>query len=124
METEAVLYILSVLESGEWEWILSEILEREMKAADKERQEAIMRLFRFAPHYIAIDSQTLDLARRLNIKGLRSPDALHLASAEIGGAAVLLTTDDKFLRIARRIASDFQVQVYNPAVWLKEKAVP
>ena len=52
--------------------------------------------------------------------GFRAYDALHLACAEEGGADVLLTTDDRFLRRAERHGNILRVQIENPILWLLE----
>jgi len=46
-------------------------------------------------------------------------DALHLAAAERASADVLLTTDDGFLRVAKRELSQLQVAVENRLIWLQ-----
>jgi hypothetical protein len=45
-------------------------------------------------------------------------EALHLVSAELGGADILLTTTRKFINAARKATS--YIQVKNPLVWLTE----
>jgi predicted nucleic acid-binding protein len=51
-------------------------------------------------------------------------DALHLACAESGRADVFLTTDDRLLRVAKRVAASLKVRVANPLDWLREGAAP
>jgi hypothetical protein len=43
-----------------------------------------------------------------------------MASAETGGATVLLTTDDRLLRIARRQAGLLRTKIANPLVWVHD----
>jgi predicted nucleic acid-binding protein len=50
----------------------------------------------------------------------KSFDALHLACAESVFAEVLLTTDDKFLKKAKKNKSVLKVRVENPVTWLME----
>jgi predicted nucleic acid-binding protein len=50
--------------------------------------------------------------------GIKSYDALHIASAEEGGVDVLLTTDRKLIKAAAR--SDAKVTVKNPLIWITE----
>ena len=52
--------------------------------------------------------------------GFKHYDALHIACAESGGADVLLTTDDRMLRLAKRHSAQLQVQVENPYTWLQK----
>ena len=56
-----------------------------------------------------------EFQRTVNIKPF---DALHLASAEYGGADILLTTDKKFVNRAKE--ADTNIKVSNPAIWLTE----
>ena len=51
--------------------------------------------------------------------GFKHYDALHIACAESGGADVLLTTDDRMLRLAKRHSAQLQVRVENPYTWLQ-----
>lgn len=44
------------------------------------------------------------------------------ACAEAAGADILLSTDDAFVRRARRLQHDLRVRVTNPVQWLKERA--
>ncbi|MBG1258672.1 hypothetical protein [Nostoc commune] len=54
--------------------------------------------------------------------GFKDYDALHIACAEAGNADVLLTTDDRMLRLAARYKDLLQVRVENPLQWLREVA--
>jgi predicted nucleic acid-binding protein len=56
-------------------------------------------------------------AERFTDTGLGVYDALHIASAEIGGADVFLTTDDRLIRAVRR-ADIVRLGVANPLEWL------
>ena len=57
-------------------------------------------------------------AKALTNRGFSSMDALHLACAESCGANVFLTTDDKLVRSASRLAEQLNVVVENPLHWL------
>ena len=50
--------------------------------------------------------------------GFKWFDALHIASAESGTADILLTTDDRFVRRAKRVFEQLHVRVENPHTWL------
>ena len=65
-------------------------------------------------------SAEADRARRLELLGFSPFDALHLASAEPGGADVFLTTDDDLLRRARRSPGSIHIRVENPLSWYEE----
>lgn len=53
--------------------------------------------------------------------GFQSFDALHIACAEKGEAAVFLTTDDSLLRKAAKNKGILKVKVENPVKWLMEE---
>jgi predicted nucleic acid-binding protein len=57
-------------------------------------------------------------SKELECFGLKSYDALHLASAEAGGVDVFLTTDRRLISAAER--SDIAIKVKNPLLWLAE----
>ena len=59
-------------------------------------------------------------AAYLESLGFKLFDALHIACAESGSADVLLTTDDRMLRLAKRHSAQLQVYVENPYTWLQK----
>jgi predicted nucleic acid-binding protein len=52
--------------------------------------------------------------------GFSGIDALHLACAESAAADVILTTDDRLLRLSTRHAALLRVTVANPLGWLQD----
>lgn len=70
-----------------------------------------------ATHRVAMTEDVSRRARELRARGLRDLDALHLAAAERGGAAVLLTTDDRFIQAARTLQPASPVRVENPVIF-------
>lgn len=89
------------------------------RIADLVKKQKVMMLCSTASIYVEINSDIIDkakeLQRTMNIKPF---DALHLASAEYGGADILLTTDKKFLN--RATESNTKIRVANPIIWLME----
>jgi predicted nucleic acid-binding protein len=59
-------------------------------------------------------------ARHLRSQGRRDIDALHLAVAETAAVEVLLTTDDDFIRAARKLQPPSPVRVENPVIFETE----
>lgn len=59
-----------------------------------------------------IASETAAVFSILQAVGVAALDAAHLASAEAGDCACLITCDDRFIRRARR--TDTQVMMKNP----------
>jgi predicted nucleic acid-binding protein len=78
-----------------------------------------MGLYSLRGSRISVTDQILCRSQELQRLGLKLFDSLHLALAEsLDGNAVLLTTDDFFLKAAARI--EVKILVTNPAAWLME----
>jgi predicted nucleic acid-binding protein len=75
-------------------------------------------LYRRAKEHLSITDKAKARAAILQGKGLKTFDSLHLALAETNGYDVLLTTDDDFLKTARRI--ELNIKVANPAFLIME----
>ena len=69
---------------------------------------------------VRLETAMVPRAEELQQLGLKAYDALHVASAERGGADALLTTDDRLIRVAQRHSSSVHVQVVNPLRWIQE----
>jgi predicted nucleic acid-binding protein len=103
----------------------SEVLEYEIaQTPDPERRGRVLLLAAAAQVTVALGPAEEERGGHLEALGFRPFDALHVACAEGGGAAVLLTTDDRFLRAARRSATLLRTRVENPLTWLQEAGKP
>ena len=123
LEAEAVILILRHLESKDWQWISSEAVNVEIiQTPDEERRTRIQLLVQQVDESVSIKSGEVARAKELQKLGFHSADALHLACAESGVADVLLTTDDRMLRLATRTSESLRVQVVNPLAWLAKVA--
>ena len=121
LESEAVLLILSHIQSGDWQWIGSDVLNLEIEQIpDAEKRARVALLASNVQRTITIDSTIEQRGRELRNLGFGTFYAQHLASAENGGAEIFLTTDDQFLRVAERVQGQLKTRVYNPLAWLKE----
>ena len=121
LESEAVLLIMARLQSGEWLWLSSEAIDYEVgQTPDPEKRRRVEVLASASHQFISLTSAVVSQAKKLQILGFKQWDALHLACAEQGQADIFLTTDDKLLRLAQRVADQLQVRVDNPLTWLEE----
>lgn len=121
LEAEAVLLILSHIESGEWKWISSEVSDFEIaQRRDQELKARVQELVVHANESVRLEEAEVARAQQLEALTFRAFDALHLACAESGNVDVFLTTDDRLLRLAARVADRLHVRVANPLIWLKE----
>jgi hypothetical protein len=119
MEAEAVLSIIDYCESGKWSFFGSDVLLDEIREMpNSDRQEKVLLLYTSATSNIDLTDAIVSRAKELELFGIKLYDALHLASAEAGGAKILLTTDRGFIKAAKR--SNSNVPTQNPLVWLAE----
>ncbi len=121
LESEAVLLIMSRLQTGEWQWIGSDVVNFEVEQTpDPERRRRVKLLTTAVHRSVGLEQAETTRGKQLSALGFKRLDALHLACAENGQADIFLTTDDKLLRLAHRVANQLKVQVDNPLTWLKE----
>lgn len=121
LEAEAILLILKHIETGKWRMIGGEAMELEIERnPDEERRTRVRLLSGLAEVIVPFGERLLKRAEDLERIGFRSFDALHLACAEHGSAEVVLTTDDRFINMARRNRRVLATAVVNPVSWLAE----
>jgi predicted nucleic acid-binding protein len=120
-ETAAVRRIVERAQAGDWVWVASDALERELERAPREpqRREALD-LLRQAERFVEADTVDAGRALELVALGLKMGDALHVACAERCAVHALLTVDDRMLRCAARNLSRVHVRVLNPVDYLQE----
>lgn len=119
LEAEAVLLILTRVQNEDWVWYSSDVVIDEIEQTpDTKRRERIMQLSAHANEVYQLTEAEITRAKALTNRGFLSMDALHLACAESCGANVFLTTDDKLISSASRLAEQLNVVVENPLQWL------
>ena len=104
-EAEAIEYVFDLFRFGIVKLISSQALLDEVRRNPfADRRVEAEALLSFADETVAFSPELLRRANELSALGYGEYDAYHLASAEAGGADVLLSTDDRFIRlVARRI---------------------
>lgn len=119
MEYEAIISIIDNCGTSDWLYFSSDvILDEILQITDDFRREKVMLFYYAATEHIAFSEVIFSRAKELEQGGVKSFDALHVASAEAAAADVLLTTDRKLINAAKRIGT--QIPVKNPLVWLAE----
>lgn len=121
MESASVLEILSRCRNGGWTLIASEIIEMEISnAIDTEKRAKVQSLYSLADRNqrLTMTEEIWERADFFQRNGIKLVDSLHLALAEMNQVNVFLTTDDRFLSVAKKLTSD--ILVNNPVVWLME----
>ena len=122
-EAEAVYQLLRRIRLGQIAWVASSSLAAELGNNPNEqiRKDALA-LLRYACEIRRPSSSVIRRGRNLHLLGYGIFDALHLPIAEERQYDVLLTTDDRFLRQARRRLGGPTVRVDNPLNYVKEMA--
>ncbi len=121
LESEAVLAILARIEKGEWDWIGSEVLMDEIEQTpDTQKLSRARLLSDFIKQSVEIDDAVAERAEKLQKEGFKVFDSLHIACAESAKADVFLSTDDRLLKLAKRISNRLHIRVVNPLAWVEE----
>lgn len=119
LEAEAVMSIISHCEKDEWILVASGIIDEELsRLSDDERLEQVQSIYMVESERIRLTEQAEQRAAFFQQIGLKPFDSLHLAMAEMSGADIFLTTDDRLLRTAKKI--DLKIKAANPVSWLME----
>ena len=104
VETQAVLGILALCESGAVELIASDALVFETEAnPDVVRRDYAAQAISMATEFVPTDDQIKGKARKFVASGIKPLDALHLASAVYSQVDYFCTCDDRFLKKARSL---------------------
>lgn len=114
LESEAVLAILKMGQMKRAVIVGSEILELEMnRMTDVNKRQNVIDLYKVASMHIhytdKIRKRSVDI---MSASKIRTFDSLHIAAAEEANADVLLTTDDKFEKMAEKL--NLRTRVINP----------
>lgn len=119
-ETEAILSLITRARAGEHMIIGSTVLQMEIdNIKDTLKHEKVMALYGVATECVSYTQAILQRAQKLaTLATIHRMDALHIASAETGGADIFITTDDKLLRACAGLA--LSVRVMNPVKCLAE----
>jgi len=121
LEAEAIEHFFLHLLAGKVTWIASSVLEAESRRnRDVQCREEALGMLSYATEFLLPNAEVTDRARFLNSLGYGKFDALHLAIAENAEVDFLLTTDDRFLRQARRGLGVPLIRVANPLDYVQE----
>ena len=111
--------IISYCEMGYWQLVTSSVIDYEVfRTADIARIEDIKALCLLSKEYLELTPKEEEKAQKFQQYGIKPMDSFHLALAESFEVDVLLTTDKKFLNIAKRL--NLSVRVENPVIWFME----
>ncbi len=114
--------ILSRIEKGEWDWIGSEVLLDEIEQIpDSQKLSRAKLLSGFIQQNVEIGEVETERVKELHKEGFQVFDALHIACAESTKVDVFLSTDDRPLKLAKRLSNRLRVRVENPLLWVEER---
>jgi predicted nucleic acid-binding protein len=120
VESEAVLAIIALCESGPCELVSSDALEYEAGRNPRAARKAYARdVLGHARRFVELSPEVEERARAYNEAGLKPLDALHLSCAVEAGAEYLCTCDDRFLKRAKAVHSG-PPKVVNPLELIRE----
>ena len=118
LETEAKLYIQSMIKNKSLMLVWSYILDFEnAQNPHDERRKSVSVWRNLAIVDIEESPNLLTKAREFLAYDIKTKDALHLAAAIEGNADYFLTTDDKLLSKARK---NNIIKVLNPVDYIRE----
>lgn len=99
----------------------SEVIDFEIdQSRDLQRADRVRQVVGIADRVVGVGEKEVHRAEQFEEMGFREFDALHLACAESAGADVFLSTDDRPLRLAHRVAAKLGLRVANPLEWISE----
>ena len=105
LETQAKLALQTHVKAGSCHLLWSAALDYECSQSPyPDNQLAITQWRWLAKEVIEASPEVVALAKPMLAHGIKSYDALHVASAIVGGADFFVTTDDRLLKNLRRRA--------------------
>ncbi len=120
LEAEAILGILSLIESGKVDLFSSEILFFETnRNSNQIRKEYALEVLSKAQGFVEINPKIEKRSEEFGRFGIYPLDAVHLACAEEAHVDYFCTCDDDLLKRAKRIR-DLKVKVVSPLDLVKE----
>jgi predicted nucleic acid-binding protein len=120
LEAEAVLGVLTLLESGRIQLISSEALLFEIdRDPNNMRQEYALEVLSKAQTFARLNGRVEKRAARFVALGIKPLDALHVASAEEARADFFCTCDERVLKKAKAVAG-LRTRVVSPIELIEE----
>jgi predicted nucleic acid-binding protein len=107
------------LKLGQVQWIASDVVEQEaINNLNLVQRFKTLKLLALSTEWVSLQKPMQLRAETLEHLGYDAFDALHLACAELASVDLLFTTDDRFIRRAKRGLGNPTVPVVNPVSYL------
>ena len=120
LEAEAVLGILSLVETDQIDLVASEVLLFETnRNSNQVRQEYGQEVISKAKSFVHVSAKVERRSKQFHKFGLQPVDAVHLASAEEAKADYLCTCDDDLLKKTKKIQG-LKTKVVSPLELVEE----
>lgn len=120
LETEAIMAVIERVKRREWTCVSGEVVFDEIaQTSDKNRRMNLELLASHSTYNRLLTDAVLKRAEALERVGFSAYDALHVACAESAKCDVLLTTDDRLLKLAERERRMIRIRVSNPLTWVQ-----
>jgi len=104
VEAEAILTVLGIIERHSITLVSSEILDFELsKIPDEDRKNKAYEILDVSTVYLMLTDEIEQKAKEYMKSNIKPMDALHLASAVVNDIHYFCTTDDKFLKKAKKV---------------------
>jgi hypothetical protein len=119
MEAEAILAILKLCYDRDWVLVSSDVVDMEITdIKDVSKRNKIAEFCELAQEKVFATEATASRANELQALGFKALDSFHIALAESADVNVLLSTDDKMVKLSKRL--NLNIKVKNPLSWLPE----
>ncbi|MCD8049768.1 MAG: PIN domain-containing protein [Clostridia bacterium] len=118
IESEAIMWILDECRAGNCEIVASAALSAEIsRISNIEKRQGVLELYQLSGNFVGLNQRIKERAADIrNISNVQTFDSYHIASAEEASADVLLTTDDKLVKMTSKL--NLNVQVMNPLTFM------
>ena len=114
VESEAIVALLALGESGSLNLMSSNILTYEVdRTSQPQRRAFVSAVLQQASSFASLTREIEQRAEMLVQRGFKAIDALHVAAAEAGQADYFCTCDDRLLKKAKQ-QHDLLVKVVSP----------
>jgi predicted nucleic acid-binding protein len=113
MEAQAIIFLIQRIINGTYILCNSDIIEYEWSQMPMmEKKSLVKKIMDLAKEKITLNKRVTKLAKEFEESGMKSYDALHLASSIRGNCECFISTDDKFVKKAKRNTE--KIKVFNP----------
>jgi predicted nucleic acid-binding protein len=117
LETQAVVFILNLIESQSVELVNSGVLEYEnSRNPFPVKQKLMSKYLKLANIYQFVNKDIKQRAEQLEMHGIKAIDALHVAAAEISKSDYFITCDKRLINRCRELT----IKVINPINFILE----